>query len=128
VIIPNANSHVFGETPGKAAGLGDIPDVVKAFLDFLHHGYGGPHEECEADAAEDATVHVVDERHDLVGDFHAAVAERFEKQVHLVLDLLVDTEALEHRKTEGQQRHDRQQCRVDETHGPHRQLAAEKVA
>ena len=38
------------------------------------------------------------------------------------------TQTLEDRETESYQRHDRQQCRVNEAHGSQRQLARDDVA
>ena len=122
------NEHVLGESPGKAARLGHVPDVIEARFDLLHHGNGRPDEECKADSSEDTAVDVMDELHDVVRDLDTFLTEWFEQQVHALLELPVNSETLEYRETEGDQRYDRQQGRIDQTHRPHAELAAQHIA
>ncbi len=102
------NDGVFGETTRKAAPLADVPDVIEALLDPLHHGDREIDHEGQADATEHAAPHVTHESHDLVLDLHALVAERREQRAELWLELIEQTQALEYGETEGDQRHDRE--------------------
>ena len=94
----------------------------------MHHRDSRVHEKCETDSAEHAAVDAVDERHYLIRDFDALCAERFEHTVKVLLELLVNAEALEHRKADGNERDNGQQRRIDEAHCAQRQLAGHDVA
>ena len=58
----------------------------------------------------------------------ALVPQRRHEVEHHGLDLVVDAKGLQHRKADRQQRHQREQCGVNEAHCPQVQLAVRQIA
>ncbi len=102
-------------------------EVERAFDLFDHHDHGVDQDH-EADRAEHRRLRVLDELHDLDREFRAFLAERPQELEQHGLELAVIAESLEHRERDGDDRHQREQRRIHETHGAQAEVAAEQVA
>ena len=106
----------------------DVPGEVEGSLEFLDRRHDRVEQEREADRAQHVAAHVVHEGHDLLGQLAGALADRPQELVDQRLEVAVHAEALQHGEREGDERHERQQRRVDEAHRAQVQLAGQQVA
>ncbi len=122
------HAEILADAPHEAARLLDTPHEIEGLLDLLDHRQRRIKQEQHAERAEHVAAHVVDEARDLMRHLVGALAERLEERIENGLELAVIAEPFEDRERHRDQRHDRQQRRVDQAHRAERQVAAQDVA
>ncbi len=118
------SAHAQSQRPEPA----DAPRVVEGTLDLLDQREHDVEQQRQAQGAENADLDVLDEADDARGDLLALRPQRREEPREHRLDLVVHPERLQHREADREQRHDRQQRRVDQAHGAQRELTLGEVA
>ncbi len=122
-------AQVLRDPPRPAAWLFDAPEEVEAVLDLLDRVEQRPDEQRKADRPHDAAADVVRKFHDALGDVvRAGLTHRLEEFEDDRLELTVCAETLQHRKGEGDERHDRQERRIHEPHRTQVDVAMREVA
>ncbi len=122
------DAQIFGETAAKTPRALDSPYQVEARFDFLNRGDHGVHEKYQSDRAEQFAAHVRDELHHGLGQLRSRVAHGAEEFVNDEPQVAPRADALEYRKAEHHQRHERQQSGVGQAHRPNADLTAQPVA
>ncbi len=85
-------------------------------------------EKQQPDRAEQTGIDVVDAFDDVGDQLRALRADGLDKIIQRRLEAAVDTECLEPRAADREQRNERQQRGVDDAHRPQRELAGPQVA
>ena len=112
----------------KERGCSTCQAKLKALLELLDRGYDGIEQEGKADRAEHVAAHVFDEGHHLCRQLAGALADRSQELEYQRLEVAVHAKSFQHGECEGDERHEREQRRVDEAHGPQVQFAGEQIA
>ena len=105
----------------------DLPHKVKRGFNFLDQGYDCIYQQGKTERAEHAHFYILHKPDDVLRDLGALRTQRRQQIEQQRLDLVVHSESLEHRKTDRQQRHYRQERGVNKTHGPQIQLTTHKL-
>ena len=122
------DDQVFRDALGQAARPFDVPREIQRVLDLLDHRNDGVQQEQEAHRAEQGGLRVLDELHDIGRELVATHAQRPQELEQHRLELAVIAERLQHRKRHGDDRHERKQRRIDETHRAQAEVAADEIA
>ncbi len=122
------DAQIFGEAAREGARMSDLPHDVEALFHFLNRADHGVGEERQTDRAEHVAAHVLDELQDALGQLGLGVAQGAEEFVQDESEIGARSKALKNGETEDQQRYDRQQGGVRETHGADGDVARPPVA
>lgn len=120
--------QILDEAPREAARPLDPPDEVEARLDLLDGRNHGVYEEHESDRTQYVAAHVRHELHDVFGQAIGRASHGPQELVQQVAQVGACAESLQDRDAEHQQRHQRQQRGVGETHRADGDLARKPVA
>ena len=121
-------AQVLADASHDRARALDVPGEVEGLLELLDGRDHGVEQEGEADRPEHVAAHVVDECHELRRQLGRPHADRAQELVDQRLEVAVHAKALQDRECEGGEGNEREQRRVDESHGAQVQLAGQQVA